>query len=194
MSFRFKVETPRWLERLLLFPLLTYHRIRLRQDVRLIPLTKRKFAIVDPPDFLWLNNFNWHVVENNGYFYACRRVSVEEVYPSKTIQMNREILNAPPGLLVDHINHDTLDNRRCNLRLATYVENGRNRRKSPRRRKSSKYKGVSFRKRRNCWRACISVSGRIIQLGEFKSERQAAKAYDTAARKYFGEFACLNFQ
>ena len=54
MSFRFKVETPRWLERLLLFPLLTYHRIRLRQDVRLIPLTKRKFAIVDPPDYLWL--------------------------------------------------------------------------------------------------------------------------------------------
>jgi hypothetical protein len=192
MSIRFKIETPHWLERILLLPLSIYHRLRLGQDIRLIPLTKGKFAIVDPADFLWLNKFNWHVVEHHGYFYACRRVSVEEVCPYRTVQMNREILNAPPGLLVDHKNHDTLDNRRSNLRLATYAENGFNRRKVNKS-KSSKFKGVSFRKRRNRWRATICTNGRNIQLGEFNSELTAARAYDAAARKYFGEFACLNF-
>ncbi|MFH1370332.1 MAG: AP2 domain-containing protein [Planctomycetota bacterium] len=187
-----RIKVPRWLECLLLFPLYLYHCLRLGQDIRLIPLTKGKFAIVDPADFLWLNKFNWHVIENNGYFYACRRASLGEFRPCRSVFMNREILNAPPGLLVDHRNHDTLDNRRSNLRLATYAENGYNRRKV-KKSKSSKYKGVSFRKHRNRWRACICTNGRVIQLGEFKSETDAAKAYDKAARKYFGEFACTNF-
>jgi hypothetical protein len=189
---KMKVKLPNWLENLVLFTLRIYHTIRLRRDVRIIPLTKRKFAIVDPADYLWLINFNWHVISSNGYFYPCRRVSVEEVYPSKTIQMNREILNAPPDLLVDHINHDTLDNRRCNLRPATYAQNGYNRRKL-KKSKSSIYKGVTFHKRSNRYRATICVNGRSIYLGQFKSESDAAKAYDEAAKKYFGEFACLNF-
>ena len=189
---KMKVKVPNWLENLILFTLRIYHIIRLGQDVRLIPLTKGKFAIVDTSDYLWLKNFNWHVVAHNGYFYPCRRVSVEEVYPSRTIQMNREILNAPPNRLVDHKNHNTLDHRRCNLRLATYAQNGYNRRKL-KKSKSSKYKGVSYRKRRNLYRAAICVNGRPIELGEFKSESDAAHAYDKAAKLYFKEFACLNF-
>jgi hypothetical protein len=193
MSIRFKIETPHWLERILLWPLLSFHRLRLGRDICLIPLTKRKFAIVDSDDYPWLNCFKWHVVEHDGYFYACRRPLASEHRFCRSVWMNRELLNAPAGLLVDHRNHDTLDNRRSNLRLATYVENGRNRRKVARRNKSSKYKGVTYYKKRNVWRACICVNGRTIWLGEFKSELEAALAYDAAAKKYFGEFACLNF-
>ena len=158
MSIRFKIETPHWLERILLLPLLLYHRLRLDCPVCLIPLTKGKFAIVDPDDYLWLCKFNWHVVKQDDYFYACRRPSVGEFRTGRSVWMNREILNAPPGLLVDHRNHDTLDNRRENLRLATYVENGRNRRKLSRRNKSSKYKGVTFYKKRNLCSAVYTVT------------------------------------
>jgi hypothetical protein len=193
MNLRLTINVPHWLERILLLPLLLYHRLRLGCPICLIPLTKGKFAIVDPDDFLWLSKFKWHVVEQYDYFYACRRPSVGEFRTSRSVWMNREILNAPTGLLVDHRNHNTLDNRRENLRLATYVENGRNRRKLPRKNKSSKYKGVTFYKKRNLWRAVICTNGRSIQLGEFKSELEAAKAYDEAAMKYFKEFACLNF-
>ena len=192
MSIRFKIETPSWLERILLLPLLLYHRLRLNCPVRLIPLTKGKFAIVDPHDYPWLSKFKWHVVTQNGYFYACRRPSVGEFRTSRSVWMNREILNAPPRLLVDHHNHDTLDNRKSNLRLATYAENGYNRRKL-KKSKSSRFKGVSFHKKRNVWRAVISTTGRSIHLGEFKSELQAAKAYDGAAKLHFKDFANLNF-
>jgi len=195
MSIRFKFVSPDWLERVLIWPLILYHTIRLGQSVRLIPLTKGKFAIVDPADYIWLSKFNWHVVRHDDYYYACRRASVCEDRPNKSrnVQMNREILNAPPDKLVDHHNHDTLDDRRCNLRLATYAENGRNRRKSPLKCKSSKYKGVSFRKRTKLWRAAICVDGKLIELGQFKTEIEAARAYDEAAKFHFKEFACLNF-
>jgi hypothetical protein len=193
MSAKLTITIPDWLDKIRVLPLLLYHRLRLGCPVRLIPLTKGKFAIVDPDDFLWLSKFKWHVIKKNDYLYACRRPRACEHRLSRSVFMNREVLNAPPGLLVDHRNHNTLDDRKANLRLATYVENGRNRRKLKKQNKSSKYKGVSYRRKTNCWRAAIRANGRNIQLGEFKSEIDAAKAYDTAAKLYFGEFACLNF-
>jgi len=192
MAIRFKVQFPSWLNRLVLFALTLYHSIRLRCPVRIIPLTKGKFAIVDPDDYHWLSKYNWHVVTTNGFYYAARRARVSECRSRGTVFMNREVLKPPRNLLADHRNHHTLDNRKSNLRPATYVENGRNRRKVTKRNKSSKYKGVSFHKSKKRWRAVISYQGRSIQLGEFKTELEAAKAYDKAAKFHFGEFACLN--
>lgn len=106
--------------------------------------------------------------------------------------MHREIANIPEDLECDHINGNSLDNRKANLRAATRRQNCWN--NSKRKPKSlSKYKGVSFSKRGRPWKAMLTVNGKWIYLGSFNSENQAAKAYDKAARRHFGEFAKLNF-
>jgi len=94
-------------------------------------------------------------------------------------------------VLIDHINHNGLDNRKANLRLATRAQNSRNRR--PVGRGSSKYKGVTYRKSDGVFIADIRAGRKRIYLGCFKSETEAAKAYDAGAKKYHGEFASLNF-
>jgi hypothetical protein len=104
--------------------------------------------------------------------------------------MHRAILSAPLGTQVDHINHILLDNRRENLRLATGTQNQGNRRMSANNR--SGFKGVYWSKDRNLWVGQIRVAKKTYWLGYFETAKDAARAYDTAAREAFGEFAFLN--
>jgi hypothetical protein len=109
------------------------------------------------------------------------------------------IMNAKSWQLCDHIEGDTLDCRRKKMRVATYAESNRNRGKHAGnvRPYASKYKGVSnkrmFGRNTNGWEAFITVNNKTRTLGRFRSEMAAAHAYDAAARKAFGKFACLNF-
>jgi hypothetical protein len=91
---------------------------------------------------------------------------------------------------VDHRDHDTLDNTRANLRLATAVENSRNQRRS--RNNRSGFKGVSFHKRAGKWHAQITTAGKRRHLGYFAAAETAAFAYNLAAVQHFGDFAVLN--
>lgn len=108
------------------------------------------------------------------------------------VGMHRVITSAPPGMEVDHINGNGLDNRRGNLRVCTKSGNQRNQRVQSRA-KTSVFKGVSRWKKNNRWAAFIKLGGRPTYLGSFKSEVDAALAYDAAARKHFGAFARTNF-
>ena len=149
----------------------------LAEGAKLIPLTQGKFAIVDAEDYERLSKYKWHVDKGDSTYYAARSIV------GKNFRMHREILNAPEGLVVDHRNHNGLDNRRENLRLCTVAENNMNRRPSKRANKSSRFKGVSWDKRRRCYQAYIQQNGKLIKIGRFKSEIDAAKAYDEKAKE-----------
>lgn len=97
----------------------------------------------------------------------------------------------PKGAQVDHINGDTLDNRLCNLRIATSTQNNAN--STRRKDNTSGFKGVYFHKQRKKWCARVHVNHKTISLGMFLDVQDAARAYDVAAKKHFGEFARTNF-
>lgn len=163
----------------------------LQPETREIPLTKGYVAIVDAADFEWLNRWKWRVSSAES-LYACRtRVSSDEVHGKLAIFLHRVVIGAPDNMMVDHINRNTLDNTRANLRLATNRQNICN---QPGWAKptSSEYKGVSLLTGRQRWGAQIRVNGKKVWLGSFVHEVDAALAYNEAAIRYHGEFAYLN--
>lgn len=115
---------------------------------------------------------------------------------SKNVYLHRLIMERVLGRKldkkekIDHINGDGTDNRRDNLRVCTHQENMGNQGK--RNGGSSKYKGVTFWKRDNNWQARIYFCGKTIHLGYFSDEKEAADAYNKAAKSFFGEYAKLN--
>jgi len=151
----------------------------------LITLTQGKFAIVDAEDYDRLNQDKWYAGKCKNTYYAGR------VEGGKTIKMHREIMRAPKGALVDHINHNGLDNRKSNLRLCTNAQNCYNQQACAT--GTSKYKGVSWHKSRSKWSARIRCDRKFYNLGEFDNEMEAAMAYDDKAVELFGEFAWPNF-
>lgn len=155
-----------------------------------IPLTQGQFAIVDDADFAELSKYKWYAKHEPHTWYAMRDTG------SRThkirIRMHRYLLGAASCQDVDHINSNGLDNRKINLRLCTRSENIRNARK--RTNCSSLYKGVHWHKTGCKWQSKIYVNGSSISLGLYEYEQEAAKAYDSAAIKYFGEFANINFK
>lgn len=140
---------------------------------------------IDKKDFKLISKHNWRGDKKKcGKVYA--RSTCSKFY------MHRVIKNAKKGLVVDHKNGNTLDNRNRNLRTCSHKNNLANQRVQ-KRNKSSKFKGVCFSTRNGKWRAYINKSGKQHYLGFFKLEKDAAKAYDKKAKELFGEYACLNF-
>jgi len=172
---------------------LRYRKQRYGYPFRKIPLTRGQYAIVDPERYEELAKHKWHVSWSRGGKYAVRPVRSKKggKYRQTIVRMHRVIIGAREGEIVDHINHNGLDDRIANLRIATPRQNNWNTRKR-RGNCSSKYKGVSRAKDEKKWRARITFNGRSILIGDFVDERAAAMAYDAKARELFGEYASLN--
>jgi hypothetical protein len=160
--------------------------------MKLIPLTQGQFAKVDDSDYEWLMQWKWQAAwdRKSRSFYAIRTASVAGGKPKKTIRMARAIIGPECGPRVDHVDHDTLNNQRYNLRSCTATQNRAN--DSLRCNNTSGFKGVGKSQDGKHWRADISVNRRHIYLGQFESKEEAALVYDNKAREVRGEFAALN--
>ena len=148
--------------------------------MRLIPLTKDYYTLVDDADYDILSQYKWRILTGKGSFvYACR--SGDE--PGDCVLMHREVNETPDGLHTDHINHNTLDNRRHNLRTVIHRENCQNKKASH----SSRYTGVSWSKRDKRWTASIKINYKTRHLGNFKKDDEvlAAIAYMDAVKDLY---------
>lgn len=149
--------------------------------MKYIPLTKKKFAIVDDEDFDELSKYKWLSIGR----YAARATYVTGDGKQTWVYMHKTIMEAPNGMEVDHINHNTLDNRRCNLRVATHQQNSFN------------HPGYGTRgvtkitnrplKKPYCVR--VMVNGKNLYFGYYATLEEAQAVWKKAARKHYGEFA-----
>lgn len=151
--------------------------------MKTIQLTKGKHALVNDEDFEMLNQYKWHARQSAGKFYASRR----EKEGRSMIHMHRQVMRTPVGKETDHIDGDSLNNQRSNLRICTRAENMCNRDKQSN--NKSGLKGVSLNKNTGKWRAVIQNDGRQVHLGLFTSKLAAHEAYTEACIKYHGNFA-----
>ena len=155
-----------------------------------IELTQGKITRVDDEDYYQLNKSKWFAHFDGYHWYAAR--NIRKNGKRTTIYMHREILGiTDPKTHTDHADGDTLNNQRYNIRKATSAENNRNRGKN--KNNTTGYKGVSFHKRVMQFVAGIYTGGKRVHLGYFSTAKDAAKAYDDAAKEKHNDFAHLNF-
>jgi len=141
-----------------------------------IPLTQSQFTIVDGKNCKWLNQYKWYAHWDGHNFYAIRN-GVNKNGKRIPIRMHREILGLKRGdkRQVDHINHKTLDNRECNLRIVDGNQNQWNQKNR---------KGYWWNNRDKKYQAAISIYGKRIYLGYFNTAKEARKAYLKAKKLY----------
>ncbi len=187
----FSLPVPTILIRIAVWIVLGYRRVRYGYTFRRIKLTQGKYTIVNVEDFEQLNQYKWHYSLCD---YAKRTVYKTDDKGRKQVDiyMHKTVCPAPEGMIVDHINRNKLDNRSVNLRPATRKQNSWNR-KFKKENKKTRYNGISWRKDMGKWRVRLTVNGRRESFGYYANETEAAKAYDRVAKKYRGEYACLNF-
>lgn len=155
-----------------------------------VNLTRGFVGLFSPEFAASFGLWNWNARFNGKGWYVGRshHENVQEARVTVSVRMHQMVLPVSGKYVPDHINGNGLDNRRSNLRVATYSQNAMNQKP---RFGDSKYRGVTRAGTR--WRALIGVNGRQIYLGKHATEIEAAQAYDDAAKVHHGEFANLNF-
>lgn len=162
--------------------------------MKIINLSQGKETFVDDEDFDFLNQYKWSASQSDKNFYAVRTARVRDPKHPRMIRMHRVIMDVSDDLYIDHIDGNSLNNQKSNLRICTNQQNSsaiqRKRLKG-----SSMFRGVSFVKYSKTmkWLASIRHNYKKISIGYFDSEIEAAKAWDNKCRELRGEFAVTNF-
>lgn len=156
--------------------------------MREIPLTQGVVALVDDEDFERVNQFKWTASFQEDRWYAVRSVKRDGVW--RHVRMHAFILGVPHSRSVDHRDGDGLNNQKGNLRRCTQHQNLANSKLSSR--NTSGFKGVSWNRRESVWVARVVCYYRQMVIGRFSDRVAAARAYDAAAIRYFGDFAKTN--
>lgn len=150
-----------------------------------IIITSRKYVPfeieIDDEDIVKFNSLKWYPSLKGGHVYFST---------SKGVYLHRYLTDAPKGVVVDHRDGDTLNNKKLNLRLCTHVQNVRNSKTAAS--NTTGYKGVCYDNYTNLWKVNIEANKKRISGGRFKSKNEAAARYNELAEKYFGEFASKN--
>jgi hypothetical protein len=154
---------------------------------------KGLIAIIDDCDYDVCSNYRWMGILNGARttVYAVNFYKDEQTGKTMALFMHHLIMGKVQGKEIDHIDHNGLNNTRGNLRFATRTENMRN--MNPKRGCSSKFKGVSFNIKLEKWQALIRIGRKLVHLGYYLREEDAAVKYDIAALEHFGKFAKINF-
>lgn len=148
-----------------------------------LKLISGHYTLIDNDDYWYLKQYRW-TISKQGYVRAVKMKN----YKQKTVLMHRIIMCPEDGQVVDHANRNPLDNRKSNLRLASKGQNSVNKPKV--KGHKSKYKGVTFSHGK--WRAFLTKDNKYVHIGTYKTEQEAALAYNKEIVKHFGEFAYLN--
>lgn len=158
-------------------------------DVARVPLSKGGFALIDRADLPFVALWHWTTKTSRSCTYVVRETNRNN--KTHRPRLHRVLMGLPYGDIhqVDHINSNRLDNRRCNLRIATNQQNSYNMRpKNP----ASGFKGVDWPRSKGRWRSRIRIGGVRTELGHFATAEDAARAYDEAAKLHHREFALTN--
>ena len=150
-----------------------------------------KQILVDDEDYIELIKHHWCIVLVCGHYYTtCEGDKING--KRNRLFMHRLLMGFPKDKVIDHIDNNGLNNQKHNLRICTIQENGANRIKTQCIKTTSKYKGIHWHKNNKQWEVGIKKDNKRIFIGNYKTEIEAAKAYNEAAINYFGEFANLN--
>jgi hypothetical protein len=152
-------------------------------------IVKGREVLIDDEDYERVTHYSWRF-DNHGYPKTQITQKINTDKKRIIIRLHRFILNLTnkDKILIDHINGNILDNRKSNLRSVTYQQNSMN--SKIRKNNRSGYKGVTIDGKK--YRSRITMNRKIINLGTYSTKEEAAKKYNEAALKYFGEYARLN--
>lgn len=128
--------------------------------------------LFDAEDFDLINKHSWHIEKNKetGYEYVATSIA-----HSSYKKASRLLMNEPVGVMIDHENGNTADNRKSNLRIADNQINQHNRHSA---------KGYYWNKKDKRWKAQITINKKHIHLGNYKTEDEARQAYLKAKAIY----------